>query len=89
MALPPPYHAGEVRRGLASGALAIKGDAGRTVDAMSAAADSETPPFRLALGSIAYQDIARESSRRLDTVEAQRDVAYSADQRGAAEATGI
>lgn len=72
--------AGEVRRGLASRAFAIKGDAGRTVDAMIAAADSETPPFRLALGSTAYENIVRELSKRLDAVKAQRDVAYSADQ---------
>lgn len=72
--------AGEVRRVLASGAFAIKGDAGRTVDASIAAADSETPPFRLALGSTAYENIVRELSKRLDAVKAQRDVAYSADQ---------
>lgn len=71
--------AGEVRRAVASGAFAIKGDAGRTVDAMIAAADSDAPPFRLALGSAAYDNIVRELSKRLDAVKAQRDVAYSAD----------
>ncbi|WP_343226152.1 SDR family oxidoreductase [Luteimonas sp. BDR2-5] len=71
--------AGEVRRALASGAFAIKGDAGRTVDAMIAAADSTAPPLRLALGSTAYGNIARELSKRLAAVEAQRELAYSAD----------
>lgn len=71
--------AGEVRRAVASGAFAIKGDAGRTVDAMIAAADSEAPPFRLVLGSTAYENIVRELSKRLDAVRAQRDLAYSAD----------
>lgn len=71
--------AGEVRRAVASGAFAIKGDAGRTVDAMIAAADSEVPPFRLVLGSTAYENIVRELSKRLDAVRAQRDLAYSAD----------
>lgn len=72
--------AGEVRRAVASGTFEIKGDAGRTVDAMIAATDSSTPPLRLALGSSAYDNIVQGLSKRLDEVKAQREVAYSADQ---------
>ncbi len=71
--------AGEVRRALTSGDFEIKGDAGRTIDALIVAADSTTPPLRLALGSTAYEDIVRELKKRLAAIEAQRDIAYSAD----------
>lgn len=73
--------AGEVRRALASGAFAVRGDAGRTVDAMIAAVDSAAPPLRLALGGTAYEDIVRELSKRLDAIKMQRDIAYSADRQ--------
>ena len=43
--------AGAVRRAIAQGSFAIKGDAARTVDAMISAADSAKPALRLALGS--------------------------------------
>lgn len=72
--------AGEVRRGVASGAFAIKGDASRTVDAMIAAADEKNPPLRLALGSTAYMSISEALTRRLGLLEKQKDVALSADQ---------
>jgi hypothetical protein len=45
---------------------------GRTVEAMISAADSQTSPFRLALGSTAYEDIVRELSKRLAAIEASR-----------------
>ena len=57
----------------------IKGDAGRTVAAIIAAADNEKPPFRLPLGSVAYKNLTRELSHRLAEIEAQRDVAFAAD----------
>ncbi|WP_338035588.1 SDR family NAD(P)-dependent oxidoreductase [Billgrantia antri] len=71
--------AGDVRRALADGSFEIKGDAGRTVEAMIAAADEAHPPFRLALGSTAYTGIKQALEERLHALEAQRDVAYSAD----------
>lgn len=71
--------AGEVRRGLASGAFAIKGDATRTVDAMITAADMEHPPLRLALGSTAYTSIREALSQRLSLLESQKYIALSAD----------
>lgn len=77
--------AGAVRKALDSGDFAIKGDAGRTVDAMISAADSKTPPLRLALGSTAYENIVRELSKRLAGIKAQREIAFSADQDGSNE----
>lgn len=73
--------AGDVRRAIASGAFAIKGDADRTVDAMIVAADRQHPPRRLTLGSTAYENIEQALTGRLDELRAQRDVAYSADRQ--------
>ncbi len=64
-------------------AFTIKGDAGRTINALIAAVDSVKPPFRLALGSTAYLNIKRELARRLAEIESQREVAFSADQDAA------
>ncbi|MFP3979045.1 SDR family oxidoreductase [Marinobacter sp. KMM 10035] len=74
--------AGEVRRALASGAFAIKGDAHKTVDAMIAVTDATRPPLRLALGSTAYTSISQALTHRLDLLEQQKDVALSADRHG-------
>jgi NAD(P)-dependent dehydrogenase (short-subunit alcohol dehydrogenase family) len=71
--------AGAVRRAIGEGSFAVKGDAGRTVDAMISAADSAKPARRLALGSTAYDSISRALAMRLAAIEAQRDVAFSAD----------
>lgn len=71
--------AGDVRRGVASGAFAIKGDAARTVDAMITTADMQHPPLRLALGSTAYSSISQALSQRLSLLENQKDIALSAD----------
>lgn len=71
--------AGDVRRAVASGAFAIKGDAARTVDAMIAATDMTSPPLRLALGSTAYMSISQALTQRLGLLEKQKDVAQSAD----------
>lgn len=72
--------AGEVRRGVASGAFAIKGDAARTVEAMIATSDMVRPPLRLALGSTAYASISQALTQRLSLLERQKDIALSADQ---------
>ena len=71
--------AGAVRLAIAEGSLAVKGDAGRTVDAMISAADSAKPALRLTLGSTAYDSISHALARRLAAIEGQRDVAFSAD----------
>ena len=59
--------AGSVRRAIAEGSFVVKGDAGRTADAMISAADSAKPALRLALGSTAYDSISRALAKRLAT----------------------
>ncbi|USI74711.1 SDR family oxidoreductase [Sphingomonas morindae] len=71
--------AGDVRRMVADGAFPIRGDAGRTVDAMIAAADAAHPTLRLTLGSAAYRNVERGLSQRLEALRAQRDIAFAAD----------
>jgi NAD(P)-dependent dehydrogenase (short-subunit alcohol dehydrogenase family) len=71
--------AGEVRRAIASNSFTIRGDAGRTVAAMIAAADSAHPPLRLTLGGTAYDSIRAALAERLRMLEAQKDIALSAD----------
>ncbi|PKE32858.1 short-chain dehydrogenase/reductase [Rahnella sp. AA] len=71
--------AGEVRRAIASGDFAIKGDAIKTADAMITAADTEKPPLRLALGSTAYTSISRALAERLRVLETQKNMTFSAD----------
>jgi NAD(P)-dependent dehydrogenase (short-subunit alcohol dehydrogenase family) len=74
--------AGAVRRAVAEGSFAINGDAARTADAMISAADRARPALRLALGSSAYNSISRTLAQRLAAIEAQREVALSADRDG-------
>ncbi|SDN68078.1 SDR family oxidoreductase [Vreelandella arcis] len=71
--------AGELRRALASGDLAIKGDAGNTVDAIINITDMSNPPLRLTLGSTAYDSISHALKERLESLETYKEVALSAD----------
>ena len=71
--------AGEVRRAIASGAFAIRGDAGRTAQAMIDVAAINPAPRRLTLGSQAYNNVHAALTGRLAALEAQREVALSAD----------
>ena len=73
--------AGDVRRALSTGSFAIRGDAANTVAAIIEAADADEAPLRLALGSTAYQNIRAALARRLEAIEAQRDIAFSADRK--------
>jgi len=73
--------AGAVRRAISDGSFEIKGEAARTVSAIISAAESEKPPLRLTLGSTAYSSISQALSARLSALEAQRDVAVSADRQ--------
>lgn len=73
--------AGAVRRAITGGSFEIKGDAARTVAAILSAAESDTPPLRLALGSAAYSSISKALSARLSALEVQREVANSADRQ--------
>lgn len=73
--------AGAVRRAITDGSFEIKGDAARTVAAIISAVESEKPALRLALGSTAYSSISEALSTRLSALEAQREVADSADRQ--------
>uniref|UniRef100_UPI003BAB9422 SDR family oxidoreductase n=1 Tax=Stappia sp. TaxID=1870903 RepID=UPI003BAB9422 len=74
--------AGAVRRAIDSGSFDIKGDAVRTVASIIAAADSESPALRLTLGSTAYESISKALGERLASLQAQREIALSADRDG-------
>ncbi|WP_338665294.1 SDR family oxidoreductase [Pararoseomonas sp. SCSIO 73927] len=76
--------AGEIRRAILGDGFAIKGDAERTVRAIIAAADEARPALRLTLGSTAYESVGAALRQRLDSLHAQRDVAFSADRPDAA-----
>ncbi len=64
--------AGQMRRALIRGEFEVKGDAERTVGAMIVAADASNPPFRLALGSTAYESISLALEKRLAALRTQR-----------------
>jgi len=73
--------AGKMREALRSGEFVIKGDAEKCVTAMIAAADAESPPLRLPLGSTAYDNIDAALRARLEALHAMKAVAYSADRK--------
>lgn len=77
--------AGALRRALDEGRFELRGDARRTVQAMIVAAESNPMPLRLALGSTAHQSISAALARRLAAIDAQRELAYSADRDPASE----
>lgn len=70
---------GAVRQSIADGSFVIKGDAARTAAAILAAADAADPPFRLTLGSTAFQSVSTALERRLAGLRGQRETAFSAD----------
>lgn len=67
---------GEIRRALDAGYFEFA-DAMKTVDAMLVTIDSPSPPLRLALGKSAYESIRAALTRRLDILDAQKEVALS------------
>lgn len=73
--------AGKMREALRSGEFVIKGDAEKCVTAMIAAADANSPPLRLPLGSTAYDNIDAALRARLEALHAMKAVAYSADRK--------
>lgn len=71
--------AGDVRRAIASGAFDLRGDAARTAEAMIQVADADHPRRRIALGSIAFDNIQRALTQRLEDLQAQKALSLSAD----------
>jgi NAD(P)-dependent dehydrogenase (short-subunit alcohol dehydrogenase family) len=82
-AKPLPDYAGkpadQLRQAFINGTFPIKGDAGRTVDAIIAVADAKHPALRLTLGSTAYSSISKALRVRQQSLQEQREIAYSAD----------
>ncbi len=82
----PAYEAtpaGDLRRALASGEFRLPGDPDRMVDAMIACAEADPAPLRLTLGGSSHASIKAGLTRRLEALEAQRDIALSTDLAGA------
>ena len=73
---------GELRRMIADGRFVLRGDAARTAAEMITAADSPRPRLRLPLGSSPADAIPAALRRRLNDIDAQRDVALRADRAG-------
>jgi NAD(P)-dependent dehydrogenase (short-subunit alcohol dehydrogenase family) len=80
--------AGEVRKAVSSGSFVLKGDAAKTVNAMIDAVDADRPPLRLTLGSTAYASISQALAERLQSLEAQKDLALSVDRDNSGLLTG-
>lgn len=79
MAIYDDTPAGELRRGIASGAFALRGNPEKMVDAMIETIDAAVMPRRLTLGGDAFAHIETGLSARLQELRAQRDVAYASD----------
>lgn len=62
---------GDMRRVMAEGDFGVRGDPGKIVDAMIAAAEDVRAPLRLVLGSHAYASVTTALRERLRAVEAQ------------------
>lgn len=60
----------------------VRGDPALIADAMIALAEAPELPLRVPMGSIAWENIRREISRRSDLLAAQKDYAYACDSSG-------
>ena len=82
---PPPMAAyentpsGETRRAIAAGSFPINGDAAKVVKVMINSVDVTPAPKRLLTGGDAYERVHQALAARLTALEAQKEIAYSAD----------
>ncbi|WP_407529365.1 SDR family oxidoreductase [Methylobacterium oryzisoli] len=70
---------GDVRRSFGTGQFGVMADADRSVAAMIDAMDADKPALRLALGSNAFDGIAKALAARSQALEAQKAIALGAD----------
>ncbi|RJS91001.1 SDR family oxidoreductase [Salinisphaera sp. Q1T1-3] len=71
----------QLRDALRSGGFDVPmGDAAKMAAEMLALADAETIPLRVAMGSVAFDNIERELKSRLALIQTQKDLAYRCDQ---------
>lgn len=68
-----------LRKTIVSGGFELKGDVGRTADALIAELDAPRPRRRITLGSLAFDNIKRALTERLDELGTQKALAFSAD----------
>ena len=71
--------AGDVRRGIESGAFPVKGDVVKMVRAILDSVDQKPAPRRLALGSDTYAHVRAALVDRLERLDAQKELALSMD----------
>ena len=71
--------AGEVRRAVTSGAFRLTGDAVKMASAMIDCADLSPAPMRLTLGSNSYIAVRAALVKRIEALDAQKDIALSTD----------
>jgi NADP-dependent 3-hydroxy acid dehydrogenase YdfG len=69
--------AGDVRRAVTANLFPIPGDAEKTVQAMIDSTETHPAPLRLALGADAYTQIRDILTSRIESLDAQKDVALS------------
>ncbi|MET0897207.1 MAG: SDR family oxidoreductase [Mycobacterium sp.] len=70
--------AGDTRRAIADGSFEISGDPDKMVLAIIDSVGQQPAPLRLALGKDTYVDVRASLVRRLEELEAQKDVALAA-----------
>ena len=69
--------AGDVRRAIAGGAFPLDNDPEKIAAAMIASAQASPAPLRLPLGRDTYEDVRASYVRRLEELDAHRDLALS------------
>lgn len=74
---------------LARGSYTPPGDSARMMQAVINSVDQSEAPKRLTLGSDAYTALHDVPAKRLDALEAQKDVAFSTDVEGGLYREGI
>jgi NAD(P)-dependent dehydrogenase (short-subunit alcohol dehydrogenase family) len=85
MISPPPMDVydntpvGDIRRAFAGNTFTVKGDPFKTVQEIINSADRVPAPKRLALGGTTYKSIHAALDHRLSELDAQKDIAFSAD----------
>ena len=85
MISPPPMSVydntpvGDIRRAFAGSTSTVKGDPFKTAQEIINSVDRVPAPIRLALGSTTYTSIHAALEERLSALNAQKDIAFSAD----------
>lgn len=69
----------QLKAGLQSRTFNLKGDESKTAKAILDVASLTNPPFRVALGSIAFDNIKATLTQQLSELQDQKYIAYSAD----------